>query len=140
MTDLRKSGGFRLQDRFQGLDLDHFKLVIEAHATLHAVSWAYKVKRGVPKLLEKFPLLSTKGFQKTHENGGEDYFRQQLDVGANLFKDDAALTAGYEHLRSVFGHVPKLYNNFEIQEGEKSHTKDSILRKLPATVENEGAS
>ncbi|CAG7827557.1 unnamed protein product, partial [Allacma fusca] len=59
MPDLRTkaNGSYRLRDKFVGFDLNHYYLVIEAQAKLHALSWAYKCKTGTDNLTAKYPFL-----------------------------------------------------------------------------------
>ncbi|CAG7821850.1 unnamed protein product, partial [Allacma fusca] len=57
--------GFKLRDRFLALDFDHYKLVIEAQARLHGISWAYKIKHGIKKLEDKYPFLALAKLQGT---------------------------------------------------------------------------
>ena len=137
MTDLRKSGGFRLKDRFEGFDLDHYKLVIEAQATLHAFSWAYKCKTGI-KFLDKFPFLNTRAFEEMMEHGGMEFFRHNLRTTEDIVKDDAALFEGVKYLDSVFWTAAKLYYGMKLKDDEKHYTKDNILRKPGPVIENEG--
>ena len=137
MTDLRKSGGFRLKDRFEGFDLDHYKLVVEAQATLHAFSWAYKCKTGT-NFSRKFPFLNINGFANMMEQGGFEFFKANLRTSEGIVKDDPVLVDGVNHLSSVFMPAAKLYFNMELKEDEKQYTKDNVLRKPGPVVENEG--
>lgn len=53
MEDLRKTGGFKMTNRRDSLDIDHMRLVAEILAKIHSLSWAYRQK--VEKnILEKF--------------------------------------------------------------------------------------
>ena len=76
-----------MKDRFEGLDVDHYKLVIEAQATLHAFSWAYKCKTG-KKFTEKFPILKTNTFASMMENGGKPFSKNHLIAAEAVVKDD----------------------------------------------------
>ena len=139
MTDLRESGGYRMRDRFEGFDLDHYKLVIEAQATLHALSWAYKCKNDNVKISEKFPCLTgmqglRKGFNKT----AAEFLQPNMQAAETLVNDDPELAAGLTHLKSVLGLICRLYAGVDFIQGAKHHTKDSILRKPAPVVENEG--
>ncbi len=42
MEDMRKSYGFRMTNRREALDIWHMRLVFEALAKTHALSWAYR--------------------------------------------------------------------------------------------------
>ncbi len=54
-----------MASRLLGLDHDHVVLVMEAHAKLHALSWAYKQKKGIKALGTEFPFMD---FQMTDED------------------------------------------------------------------------
>ena len=137
MTDLRKSGGFRLKDRYEGLDLDHYKLVVEAQATLHAFSWVYKCKTG-KTFTEKFPIFKTNTFANMMENGGKEWFVHHSKNAEGVIQDDPVLVGGLQHLLTVYWPSAKMYFNMELDEDEKQYTKDNVLRVPGPVVENEG--
>ena len=106
MPDLRKSGGFRLKDRFEGWDLDHYKLVIEAQVTLHAFSWAYKCKTG-KNFTEKFPILKTNTFASMMANASKKFFKNHMKTAGAVVNDDLwpwawPLVRGLKYLDSVY--------------------------------------
>ena len=104
-----------MKDRFDGLDLDHYKLVVEAQATLHALSWAYKSKSGT-KLSEKCPSLRINAFANVLEGGGKGIFTQNLQIAEDILKnDDPERVEGLKHLNSVFWAVVKLYYDMELK-------------------------
>ena len=136
MTDLRKQGGFSLRDRFKGLDLDHFKLVVEGQATLHAVSWAYKQQKG-RKLRELYPFLRGAGFANMFEMFTSDYLRT-IKKEIEVFKNEPRIQNGLRQLQTVAVPAAKLYYNVPLKDYEKHFTMDTVVRRPLRTVENEG--
>ena len=136
MTDLRKKGGFFLRDRFKGLDLDHFKLVVEGQATLHAVSWAYKQLKG-RNLQDMYPYLCGETFASTFQTFMAEFIptiRKEMDI----FKDQPKIQAGLSYLQGVIMPATKFYFSIPLDEDEKHFTKDSVVRKPLKIVEDEG--
>ena len=136
MIDLRKQGGFCLRDRFKGLDLDHFKLVIEGQATLHAVSWAFKQLKG-RKLVEMYPFLGGEGFASVFEKF-MDQFMSTIRKEIEVFKSEPKVHDGLSYLHTVATPATKLCFSVPLNEEEKHFTKDSVIRKPLKTVQNEG--
>ena len=136
MIDLRKRGGFSLGDRFKGLDLDHFKLVVEGQATLHAVSWAYKQHKG-RNLSEIYPHLTGEGYADTF-GMFTDQFLPAFEKEIEAFKNKPRIQDGLRQLLTIAAPVSKLYFNVPLKDGEKHLTKDTVLRNPLETVENEG--
>jgi len=46
-----------MANREEGLDLEHANIALKELATLHALSWCYKVKNGIDKLTSVFPSM-----------------------------------------------------------------------------------
>ena len=138
MADLRKAGGFSLRDRFKGLDLDHFSLVVEGQAIVHATSWAYKQNTG-RSLLESFPFLTTDGFKDMFEKGIFDIFFDAILKLKSLFNDDPRLQDGLDYLYKVVKPISKIYYGVELEESDLHVTKDLALRNPGVTVPNEGS-
>ena len=138
MADLRKAGGFSLSDRFKGLDLDHFSLVMEGQAKVHAVSWAYKQKMG-RSLLESFPFLTVDGIKDMFDKGIFDSFFGNILKLKSLFNDDPRLQDGLDYLYKIVKPMSKIYYGIELQESDLRVTKDSALRNPGVTVPTEGS-
>ena len=136
MIDLKRQGGFCLRDRFEGLDLDHFKLVVEGQATLHAVSWAYKQVKG-QKLVEMYPFLDGEGLGSAFEQYMEES-RATVEKEIEMFKSEPKIHDGLRHLHTVIIPTIKLYFSIPLSEHEQHFTKDSVIRKQIKGVENEG--
>jgi hypothetical protein len=137
MPDLRKpeNGPFRLRDRFLGFDLDHYKLVIESQAKLHAISWAYKTKRGLKSLIAEFPYLKSK-FGELMQ-AFTPLMESNIKANELLFHDRPDILEALAHLKEVYVSVGGLYFDFNAGQDEKGHTKDTVVRKPGAIVENE---
>ena len=99
MPDLRKQGGFSLRDRFKGLDLNHFKLVVEGQATLHAVSWAYKQLKG-HKLVEMYPFIDAEGFAGSCEHFMNE-FRSTMKKEIEVFKSEPRIQDALRHIPHI---------------------------------------
>jgi hypothetical protein len=137
MPDLRNhsNGAFRLCDRFLGLDRDHYKLVIESQAQLHAVSWAYKSKRGIGSLYDEFPFLNN-DLGKIMEPFLE-VTEANINMNEEVFQDNPEILQGLAHLRSVYKSVAGFFWGCDLGQNERGHTKDNVLKKPGKTVENE---
>ncbi|CAG7831095.1 unnamed protein product, partial [Allacma fusca] len=135
--DLRKpaNGPFILRDRFLGFDLDHYKLVIENQAALHAISWAYKSKRGLDSLYEDFPVLDNdygemlKAFMSFTESN--------IKTNEELFHDRPEIVRALGHLRGTYNSAGGLYWDCDLGQKERGHTKDTILKVPGEIVEDE---
>ena len=136
MADLRKKGGFRLRDRFEGLDFDHFKLVIESQAILHAVSWAFKQSKG-KNLREMYPFLTAENLMKIMEDNVSENLKL-LDAEIESFKDDSKIYEGLKYLRSVTEPLGAVYFGYSVKNSGHGYTKDTILRKPGVAIPNEG--
>ena len=137
MPDLRKTGGYSLRDRFKGLDLDHFALVVEGQATLHAVSWSYKKSTG-RTLLESFPVLLLDGMLEMYDQGMMDPIKASILNVKNIFKEQPRLQEGLDHIYKVAIPLSKIYYNVPLKQDELHWTKDSVLKKPAEPVPNEG--
>ena len=126
-----------MRDRFKGLDLDHFKLVVEGQATLHAVSWAYRHNIG-RSLLEAFPFISVKQFSAMYDSGMMDMMVAGMNKIKELFPDHPRLQEGIDHLQATCKPMSKLYYELPLNDDEKHHTKDNVLKKPGVVVPNEG--
>ncbi|CAG7835786.1 unnamed protein product [Allacma fusca] len=136
MPDLRKpeNGPFVLRDRFLGFDLDHYLLVIEAQARLHATSWAYKSKLG-KNILEEFPFLESKLGEIFKSVVA--YQDANVNTIAQLVQDSPKLKEGLSHLQTQTPSIIGLYFDCDFGQKERGHTKDNILKKPQATLDNE---
>jgi hypothetical protein len=137
MPDLREksNGAFRLRDRFLGFDYDHYKLVIEAHATLHALSWAYKCKKGFTDFEKEFPFLKVDfgPLIKVMQPFMEMSFTQAKET----LKEYPEAVAAVEYLHSVNESVGGLYWDFDYGQKERGHTKDNVVRNPGPVSANE---
>ncbi|CAG7700783.1 unnamed protein product [Allacma fusca] len=136
LKDLHKQGGFRLRDKFLGLDLDHYKLVIEGQAQLHAISWAYKYTRGLKNFHDNFPFL-----KMVHDEDMEtilDILDKECHYTCeNIVQDDYEAVKALKYLSSVAPSVMGLYFTTDCLPGSVPHTKDTILKRPVESVENE---
>ncbi|CAG7831343.1 unnamed protein product, partial [Allacma fusca] len=129
MPDLRakSNGEYRLRDRFLGFDLNHYYLVIEAQAKLHALSWAYKSKTGIQSLTGKFPFL------KQHFDIMIKMVQPLTDANflmcKQILKDHPAEVKAIEYLQTIQKSSGGLYWSFEYGQTALGHTKDNILKK-----------
>ncbi|ODM94101.1 hypothetical protein Ocin01_12582 [Orchesella cincta] len=134
MTDLRKTSGFTMADRFQGLDLIHTKLALEEIAKLHALSWAYKQKNGMSLLNTKYPQFvgevdgnadTMKGFCQlmVHlSNSSLQMAEDKLGASHPACKNFKEFIAGYE---------PERMNAFMRKTGIDEKSVESQLRIQP---------
>ena len=137
MTDLRKAGGYSLRDRFKGLDLDHFALVVEGQATLHAVTWAYKHKAG-QSLVGSFPEISLDGITEMFNKGIIEQFNGSILNIRSLFKESPRLQEGLDYIFKMAIPMAKLYYGVPRKDDEVHWTKESVLKKPADPVPNEG--
>ncbi|CAG7719246.1 unnamed protein product [Allacma fusca] len=137
MPDLRakSNGEYRLRDRFLGFDLNHYYLVIEAQAKLHALSWAYKCKTGIQNLTEKFPFLKPKFEMMIRMM--QPLIDANFLVSKQILVDHPEEVKAIEYLQSIQKSSGGLYWNFEYGQTELGHTKDNVLKKPLPSVENE---
>ncbi|CAG7722643.1 unnamed protein product [Allacma fusca] len=133
MANLREksNGGFRLRDRFLGLDLDHYKLVIEAQAKFHALSWAYKCKRGI----DNFDIqpINSSGFLTFLES----CFKTSFAAAKEILKGNTVGLNALDHLESVKESVCGLYFGSDSGPSGRGHSKDNILKKPGLVVWSE---
>jgi hypothetical protein len=68
MEDMREDGGYRMANRFTGLDFDHCELVVSELARYHALGYAYKkTLSSEEELFTKFPFLRESMMSRENE-------------------------------------------------------------------------
>ncbi|CAL8110273.1 unnamed protein product [Orchesella dallaii] len=134
MTDLRKTFGFTMADRMQGLDLDHARIVLEEMAKVHALSWAYKQKQGLNLLSDKYPQFVDNFYSN---DGAMKEFEDLMDqIAANCVKmTEDKLGASHPACKSLKNNVNKeglkRVEQFVLKSGIDEDEMESFLRIKP---------
>lgn len=81
--------GYKMVDRIKGLDFEHATFVLKQQARLHAASWAYKQKHGLPRLSDKYPQIAERMYFNDELN---KQFKSIMDgvcqSGLGIIKDN----------------------------------------------------
>lgn len=80
MEDMREDGGYRMANRFTGLDFDHCELVVSELARYHALGYAYKkTLSSEEELFTKFPFLRESMMSRENEKSIRGIYDSTLD-------------------------------------------------------------
>lgn len=143
MPDLRLKG-FRIADCLEGFDLNHCKVVIEAQARFHALSWAYKQLNNVEKLSDRFPFL----LGTCLDDVLEDLMTPMLKTNLNLFRAAVdqkinqelvkkSMLKSLDHFLDKSVDITTLYFSDRRVLSNPDVNKDNILRLPQQHVEEE---
>lgn len=133
MTDIRKTFGFKMTDRLTGADYNHCKLIIIELAKLHAISWAYKQKRGIKRLTDIYSNMLDEMFI----GKGAEQFRpmiiDRIETSLKVIEkglgSDSPAYLGATRLRTVDATVELA--NFLSKDGPDEEMFENLLRIKP---------
>jgi len=135
MEDMKRTWGFRMTNRREPLDIHHMRLVIQALAKVHALSWAYKHHDG-QEITEKYPFLKNSLTATDFEIWASTYdanFDKAIGVLEKELGNESYITKAAVNFKSILRQVLRAFMGEEM-----SKIYSELIRVKPEDNYGEG--
>jgi len=142
MVDIRKTWGYKMADRYEGLDVAHCRLLMKELAKFHALAWCFRVAKGgqgqVKSIEGHYPFLKDSvvcpGQGSLKELLLDQGFRLMGSMLEKKLGAGSEVCKGFQRLKSNAATTLLLYEDNVDDVPEE--TVASLMRIKPIILEN----